>query len=192
MLNQVTVAILLDKFVNASLQVCEPSLSNTLQIMWWFPTTFHISMQLVLLITTFVQTEMEERAKNREAKDSHNLLCSTMDPLLARLAKVCLSLLDTFCSFLWSIWTIWQLVKKVNPSLIVNMWDIFKGRYRISAKTMLNALAQEPLAFGNLKRTLFSFFQVVIGCGYTAVKIRLQKFVSSVYPQPLVRVVTMV
>jgi len=49
---QVTVAILLDKFVNASLQA-----------------------------------EIEERAKRREATDSHNLLCSTMDPLLARLAK---------------------------------------------------------------------------------------------------------
>ena len=37
---------------------------------------------------------------------------------------------------------------------------------------------------------------VVIGCGHTAVKIfirlRLQKFVSPIYPQPLVRVLHMV
>jgi len=49
---QVTVAVLLDKFINASMQL-----------------------------------EAEERAKRREAKDSHNLLRSTMVPLLARLTK---------------------------------------------------------------------------------------------------------
>jgi hypothetical protein len=35
-----------------------------------------------------LQLEAEERAKRREAKDSHNLLRSTLDPLLARLSKV--------------------------------------------------------------------------------------------------------
>ncbi len=87
---QVTVAILLDKFVNASLQVqttvppsCSANHMNSLPVVAIYVQTCSVS-----LITTDAQTEIEERSKRREAKDSHNVLTSTMDPLLARLAQV--------------------------------------------------------------------------------------------------------